>query len=254
MIGGRTMSGIKIENLRPQVSQKIKPFVEEILNTYVENIDSIHIVGSAITENFDEKNSDINSIFVLKRMDLEFVELIAPFGKRYKKQRIAAPLIMTPDYIRQSLDVFPIEFLNFKMIHETVYGKDILNDIAIDLTNLRQQCEREIKTKLIALRQGYISSEGNKKIITENIVNSVMGYIPLFRSIIFLMGKELPVKTYEVLKDLAVYTGINIDIFKKVLDLKKGVLKLTKNELDTVFEAYYKTTEEISRRIDEHQI
>lgn len=247
------MSGIKIENLKPQVSQKITPFIQEILNTYVENIDSIYIVGSALTEDFDEKTSDINSIFVLKRMDLKFVELIAPFGKRYKKQRIAAPLIMTPDYIQQSLDVFPIEFLNFKMIHETVYGEDILNDIVIDLTNLRHQCEREIKTKLIALRQGYISSEGNKKIINENIINFIAGYIPLFRSIIFLMGKKPPVKKYEVLKDLSVYMEINMDILKKILDFKKGILKLTKNEIDTVFEEYYKTTEEISKKIDEHK-
>jgi hypothetical protein len=160
---------------------------------------------------------------------------------------------MTPDYIQQSLDVFPIEFLNFKMIHETVYGEDILNDIVIDLTNLRHQCEREIKTKLIALRQGYISSEGNKKIINENIINSIAGYIPLFRSIIFLMGKNPPVKKYEVLKDLSVYMEINMDILKKILDFKKGVLKLTKNEIDTVFEEYYKTTEEISKKIDEHK-
>jgi predicted nucleotidyltransferase len=247
------MSGIKIENLKPKVSQKIKPFIEEILNRYVEKLHSIYIVGSAITEDFDEKRSDINSIFVLKQMDLKFVELIAPYGKRYKKQRVAAPLIMTPDYIQRSLDVFPIEFLNFKMIHETVYGEDILNDIEIDLSDLRQQCEREIKTKLIRLRQGYISSEGDKKIITENIVSYIAGYIPLFRSIIFLMGKEPPVNKYDVLSNLSGYTGISTDSLKKVFDLKRGDLKLAKNEIDSVFEEYYKTTEEISKKIDEHQ-
>jgi predicted nucleotidyltransferase len=247
------MSDIKIDNLKPKVAQKITPFLEEIFKRYVENIHSIYIVGSAITDDFDEKSSDINSIFVLKQMDLKFVELIAPFGKKYKKQGIAAPLIMTPEYIQRSLDVFPIEFLNFKMIHETIYGEDILNDIKIDLTNLRHQCEREIKTKLIGLRQGYISSEGDKKIIAENIISYITGYIPLFRSIILLMGKEPPVKKHEVLKDLSVYTGINTNILMKVFDMKRSTLKLSKNEMDAVFEEYYKTTEEISKKIDEHQ-
>ena len=248
------MSDIKIDNLKTKVAQKIKPFIEEIINQYPSNLHSIHIVGSAITEDFDEKSSDINSIVVLKQMDLKFVELIAPFGKRYKKQGIAAPLIMTPDYIQRSLDVFPVEFLNFKMIHETLYGEDILNDIEIDLSDLRHQCEREIKTKLIGLRQGYISSEGDIKIIAENIMSYITGYIPLFRGIIFLMGKEPPVKKQEVLTDLSANTGINMDILKKVFDIKKGALKLSKHEIDTVFEEYYKTTEEISKKIDGHQI
>jgi hypothetical protein len=248
------MIDIKTDKLTLKVAQKIKIFIDEITDQYPDNLHSIHIVGSAITEDFNEKTSDINSIFVLNEMDLRFVKLIAPLGNRYKKQGIAAPLIMTPDYIRRSLDVFPIEFLNFKIIHETVYGKDILNDVEIDLSDLRYQCEREIKTKLIGLRQGYISSKGDKKIIAENIVSYIEGYIPFFRSIIFLMGKETPVKKDEVFTDLSVHTGINTNIFKKVFDMKRGASKITKDEIDTVFEEYYKTTEEISKKIDEYKL
>ena len=245
------MFDITLGKLSSVVAQKIKPFIEEILNGYSGNVHSIHIVGSSITEDFSEKTSDINSIFLVKEMDLKFVELIAPLGKRYHKKGIAAPLIMTPEYIKLSLDVFPIEFLDFKLIHETVYGEDILKDVEIDLLDLRYQCEREIKTKLIGLRQGYISSKGDKKFITEHIVSYITGYIPLFRGIIFLLGKEPPVRKHEVITALFTHTGINTDIFKKILDIKKGTLKFSKNELDTIFEEYYTTTENISKIIDE---
>jgi predicted nucleotidyltransferase len=157
------MVELKLENLATFVSQQIRPFIDEIMNKYHENIHSIHIVGSAVTEDFNEKTSDINSVFVLKKMDLKFIELLAPLGKRYKKKGIAAPLIMTPEYINNSLDVFPIEFLDFRHIHKTVYGEDILNDIDIKMDDLRHQCEREVKSKLIGLRQGYISSQGDRK-------------------------------------------------------------------------------------------
>ncbi|HJX01989.1 MAG TPA: hypothetical protein VJ348_02295 [Candidatus Humimicrobiaceae bacterium] len=245
------MFDITLGKLSSVVAQKIKPFIEEILNGYSGNVHSIHIVGSSITEDFSEKTSDINSIFLVKEMDLKFVELIAPLGKRYHKKGIAAPLIMTPEYIKLSLDVFPIEFLDFKLIHETVYGEDILKDVEIDLLDLRSQCEREIKTKLIGLRQGYISSKGDKTVITEHIVSYITGYIPLFRGIIFLLGKEPPVRKHEVITALFTHTGINTDIFKKILDIKKGTLKFSKNELDTIFEEYYTTTENISKIIDE---
>lgn len=248
------MPELNLERLSNVVAQKIRPFIDEILNRYPENIHSIHVVGSAVTEDFSEKTSDINSVFVLEKMDLKFIELLAPFGKRYKKKGIAAPLIMTPEYINNSLDVFPIEFLDFKHIHETVYGEDILNDIDIKMDDLRHQCEREVKSKLIGLRQGYISSQGDKKLLVERFSASINGYMPLFRGIIFLMGREMPIKKYDVISTLSFATGVNTDIFKKVLNIKKGTLRPKTDELDTVFEEYYGATEKIGHLIDEHKV
>jgi len=248
------MAEIILDKLQPVIARKTRPFFEYILNKYRENVHSIHIVGSSITGDFNEKTSDINSIVVLRQMDLKFVKFIAPLGKRYRKKGIAAPLIMTLDYISRSLDVFPIEFLDFKLIHETIFGEDILLDIEIHLSDLRNQCEREIKTKLIGLRQGYIASLGDKKIITDHIISLINGYIPLFRGIIFLMGEEPPLDKREVLTALSAQTGINTDILRKILDVKKGVSKFTKSDLDSVFEEYYTTTENISNIIDELQI
>lgn len=248
------MFDIKLEGLSPVVAKKAKSFIDEILNSYSENIHSVHIVGSSVTGDFDEKTSDINSIFVLKEMDLKSVQLIAPLGKKYRKRGVAAPLIMTPEYITRSLDVFPIEFLDFKLIHETVFGEDILQDIEINTVDLRQQCEREIKTKLIGLRQGYISSQGDRQILTELLVRSIAGYMPLFRGIVFLMGKEPPIRKHEVISMLSASAGINTDIFGKILDIKRKKRKLSKDEFNTVFEEYYTATEKIAKVIDELQV
>jgi len=248
------MAGLHLDKLSPAVAERIKPFLEEILIGYSDNVHSIHIVGSAVTEDFDERMSDINSIFVLKQMDLQFVELIAPLGKKYGKKKIAAPLIMTPNYILRSLDVFPIEFHDFKLIHETVMGEDILNTIGINLMDLRNQCEREIKSKLIGLRQGYISSQGDKKLIMESFVRSISGYMPLFRGIILLMGKEPPVRKHEVITALSDCTGIGTGIFNKIIEIKRGRTNPGKEELDTVFENYYEATEKIGNLIDEYKV
>jgi predicted nucleotidyltransferase len=248
------MFDINLKKLLPVVTQKIKPFIEEILSSYSDNIHSIHVVGSSVTEDFKEKTSDINSIFVLNEMDLKFIELIAPLGKKYRKKKVAAPLTMTPEYITRSLDVFPIEFLNFKLIHETVFGEDILKDIEIGKVDLRNQCEREIKSKLIGLRQGYISSQGDLHILTQGFLGSIVGYMPLFRGIIFLMGKEPPIRNYEVISELSDSININTDIFIRILDIKGGKLKYNKDQLNTVFEEYYTTTEKIGEIIDELQV
>ncbi len=248
------MSTVQLGKLAPEVAEKVKPFLEEILGGYSGNVHSIHIVGSAVTADFAAKTSDINSVFVLKEMDLKFLEFLAPLGKKYKRRGLAAPLIMTPEYIRRSLDVFPIEFLDFKLIHETVFGEDLLATVEISREDLRHQCEREIKSKLIGLRQGYISSQGNRRTLTEGIVSPIAGYMSLFRGIVFLLGQDPPARKQEVVSTLAAVTGINTDIFQKVLDIKRGQLKPSKNQLDTIFEEYYAAAEKIGKVIDELQM
>ena len=157
------------------------------------------------------------------------------------------------DDIKTSLDVFPIEFLNFKLIHSNVFGEDILNDIEIDRMDLRHQCERELKTKLIQLRQGYISSQGNRKTLTEGFVSSIAGYLPLFRGIIVLFGKEPTVRQNEVITALAEAVNIKTDVFTKVLREKHDKTKLSTEELNTIFEDYYAATEQIGKVVDEIQ-
>jgi hypothetical protein len=245
------MPDLKLEKLNSVAANKIKPFLDEISGAYQDKIHSIHVTGTAITDDFDDKVSDVNSVFVLKQMDLKFLELIAPLGKKYSKQRVAAPLIMTPDYINASLDVFPIEFLNFRLIHATVFGEDIFKDIEIKRLDLRHQCERELKVKLIWLRQGYISSMGDRKMLTEGFVNSISGYIPLFRGIISLLGKEPPVRQSDVITSLSDVAHIDTGIFTKVLREKHQKAKLTIEELNTIFEDYYAATEKLGKIVDE---
>lgn len=247
------MTDLALDKLRPEVSEKARPFFEEVLVGYRGNIHSIHVTGRAVTDDFDPKTSDINSIIVLDEMDLKFLELLAPRGKKYRKQKVSAPLIMTPKYISSSLDVFPIEFLNFKLMHETVYGEDILEELEIQHGDLRHQCEREIKSKLIALRQGYLSSMGDAKAIAEGLVDAITAHMRLFRGIIAVLGKTPPATWNEVLDKLGQVTAVDCSVYRQVLDEKRKREKLPLTRLNTLFEEYYSATEKLGKVLDEIQ-
>lgn len=243
--------GLSFEGLLPSVSGAIEPFINDVMERYEKSLHSIHLVGSALTPDYDEKRSDINTVFLLQDMDLKFVELIAPLGKKYKKKGVAAPLIMTPPYIRSSLDVFPVEFHDMKLIHKTLYGEDLLAGLEVDRKYLRLQCEREIKSKLIWLRQGYISSLGDRRLLTERLSASINGYIPLFRAIVFLLDSAPPLKRHDVITLLQEKTGIETGVFEKVLLLRRQAIRLHGDELKRLFEEYYLGTERINKIIDE---
>jgi hypothetical protein len=245
------MEKLSLDGLHPVAAERIKPFFEEILGSFEEKIHSIHVTGTALTDDFDEKVSDVRSIVVLKQMDLKFLELLAPLGKKYGKKKVSAPLIMTPDYISSSLDVFPIEFLNFRILHKTVFGKDILQEIVIDLGDLRHQAERELKSRLIWLRQGYISSMGDPGLLTEGFISSISDYIPLFRGIIRLFEADPPSGHTDVLSKLSDVTGVNTDVFTRLLRAKHEKTRFSAAELETIFEEFYHATERLGKIVDD---
>jgi hypothetical protein len=199
---------------------------------------------------YNEKLSDINSIVVLHDMDLKFITFLAPLGKKYGKKKISAPLVMTPEYIDKSIEAFPVEFLDFKLLHKTVYGEDTLANVKIEKVPLRIQSEREIKIKLMGLRQGYLSSVGRKELLAAILVRSITGSVALFRAIIYLLGKEPPILRADVVKMFADVTGIETDIFQKLLMLKAKAIKPSEQELMDLFNRYYNALESIEKTID----
>lgn len=244
------MSTFLLDSLQPAVRDRLAPFLDDLQAGY-DGFHSVHVVGSAVTDDYDPAVSDINTVVVLKEMDLAFLDHVAPLGKKYGKKGIAAPLIMTPQYIEDSRDVFPLEFLNFKLVHRTVFGPDEFSDIVIEKDDLRRQCEREIKSKLIWLRQNYISSMGEKKLLLENITGSITGFLPLFRGIISLLGKEPPVGSRDIVKELGSITDLDANIFTEIYNIRHKKLKPSKEQLEGIFEQYYRATEKIGSIVND---
>ena len=217
--------------------------LKDMLALHAANIHSIHIVGSAVIPDYNEKVSDINSVVVLHKMDFAFIEFLAPLGKKYGRQKIAAPLVMTPEYINDSLDAFPVEFLDFKLIHRAIYGPDLFAGLLIVPANLRLQCERELKTKLIHLRQGYISSLGKKDLLSELLTRSFTGSMALFRAVLSLLGKEPPIPRQQVIQSVKEALGVDTEIFEKILAIKSNTFKPSEQDLHALFKQYYNALE-----------
>jgi hypothetical protein len=117
--------------------------------------------------------------------------------------------------------------------------------------DLRRQCERELKAKLIWLRQGYISSRGDKKLLEEGFIRSITVYITLFRGIIALFGSEPPILQRDVVAAVGKETGVDTNVFAKVLNEKYEKVKLTLDALNTIFEEYYAATAKLGAIVDE---
>jgi hypothetical protein len=248
------MANLHLSNLSVQVKDRMQPFFHEILSPFENQIKSIYIIGSAVTNDFDTKTSDVDSLIVLKEKNLDIFDFITPIGKKYGKRKIRAPIIMTDEYIRSSLEVFPIQFLNMQAINALVYGDDILNGIKIEKTDLRLVCERELKGWTQNLGQAYIKSLGDDRIIKGLFVSFLSSYIPIFRAILFLYDKEMPKERNSVLDECEKTLNIRMNVFRELVTIKMGKYKPTHADLKNDFQQMYNTLDDIAKIIDKFQI
>lgn len=245
------MPELLLEGLNNNAASRVLSFFENIISGNRNLIHSLYVTGSALTDDYVPKKSDVNSVIVLKQMDLAFLESLAPMGKKLRRAGVAAPLIMTPEYISTSLDVFPIEFLSFKLCHHFAYGEeDLFANVELKSLDLRHQCERELKVKLISLRQGYLSTMGDAKVLRASFAGTITSFIPLFRGIIHLTGGTPPLLYDDVIKTLSGVTGVDCGVYLKALAIKRGG-KADKAKLDTLFENYYTATEKLCEYVDQ---
>ncbi|MBN2655295.1 MAG: hypothetical protein JXR79_09335 [Nitrospirae bacterium] len=220
-------------------------------NDFSKSIHSIHLVGSAATDEFDEVKSDINSIIALHRTDPEIIKLIAPLGKKYAKKSVAAPLVMPLHELVSSVDAFPVEFLNYKLMHKTIFGEDIIISSVIERDHLRLQCEREARLLHINLTRLFISNLGKTSEIPQIIKFGVKNSIPLLRAIIHLKGGKPPINKHAVVSEFINTSGMNASIFETALQIKEGIISPHKSDLQNIFFSYTDAIENICRMMND---
>ncbi|MGR3309167.1 MAG: hypothetical protein ACUZ77_00180 [Candidatus Brocadiales bacterium] len=245
------MDKVDLSGVNEDVKNRVEPFFSELLSTYEGTIYSLYIVGSAVTKDFNLTLSDINTLIILNESKPEIFDFLASRGKRFGRKRIRAPLIVTRSYVENSLDVFPIEFLEMQLINKLVYGEDILKELNFGKNNVRLQCERELKGSLQAVRQGYIKSMDDKHVLRDFFLGLLSGSIPVFRAILYLHDKELPKDKLGVLDELEQATELNAQSFRELYKIKSQNLKPGLPELKKMFSDLLDFFEKASKKINE---
>ncbi|MDR4509401.1 MAG: hypothetical protein MRJ65_14440 [Candidatus Brocadiaceae bacterium] len=248
------MDNLYFPDIPIETQKVVEPFFQDILSKDKENIISLYLTGSAVTKDFDKKYSDINSTVVVKEVTITFFDFIATLGKRYGKKKVHAPLIITQHYVNRSLDVFPLEFLEMKLIHQLVYGIDVLKDIDIKKEDVRLQCERELKGKLQQLCQGYIRAMGDKTLLTDLLRGLLSGYFPIFRGILFLHDQNIPGEKNAVVSAIQKDCNADLAVFTKALHIRTNNLRPTVDELRHIFEGLYRELDSLAQMFDQFEI
>jgi hypothetical protein len=157
------------------------------------------------------------------------------------------PRLFTPELLRDSADVFPIELLDISRHRRVIHGEDVFEGVTIDHAQLRAQCERELREKLMRLREGYVESRGGARELRELMGASYPTFVRIFRGCLYLLGVPIAERDRDVVLELCALLDLPPDVFAEVERIARGDRDA---DVEQVFEAYYDALTDAERRID----
>lgn len=131
------------------------------------------------------------SLFTYFKYDQDFLVLVlkeADYKSLYESRNLLKEhnlIIMTEKDFSEGSDVFPIEFLDMQSSYKQIDGKDLLKKIKIVKKNLRDQLEKELRSKRIHLKDQFI--EGKEKEFLQKVMPTIS---PLIKALLFYKKQD----------------------------------------------------------------
>jgi len=232
------------------MNKNIDILIGEIKKIINERLLSAVLYGS-YTDGSYTKSSDINLIVIIEQLTAVDLKNLNPVIKKWKKSNNILPVFMGKTEWFASNDVYPMEYSDIKDRHLILYGDDIVSNIEIDKYHLRLQCESETKNLLIRLRQGYILNCGDKKIISELIINSSKSLNAIFKTILRLNSDDkISNDKYRVINDISPLIGLDSNFFTKIIGFKDNKKIFNLNELDLIIQKLIDSIYDVLKYVD----
>lgn len=245
-----TRTAPRLDSVRESIHAPLQLLAERLEARLRDNLQSLSVVGSALTQDFAPKTSDINTVVLLAAYDMPALTAVAVLAPALSRYQISPPLLLTDFYIQRSCDVFGIEFLDFQLVHETILGEDPFVSMHFHKSQVRLQCERELKAMLVRLRQGFITAAGDRRRVRDILVAASKGLGPLLRAMLWLVDADRPKTIDSTLRRAAGEFEVELETALAVHHWRHEKPRLTDAEIESAFAAILDGVDRLTTIID----
>ncbi len=237
-----------------QIDSAVRAWADPIAVAAHPGFRALYVYGSALRPGFDPKISDVNVLLVLAELPFDRLERLArvlhELISQSKNGFRFAPLVLTERQIHSSADVFPMDFTDLLERRALVQGDDVLSSLRVALTHLRHQCEYELQSKLVGLRQAYLRAGAEPGAAHALTSRAAGGSATLFRHLLTLAGQDHPQDPIELSRAVARAYRIDADALASpfVARRESGV---DETAARTRFAAYLGALESLAAAVNE---
>ena len=230
--------------------KQIAEFVSRVRAAAGKNLQSVILYGSAASGEFHEQFSDVNLLCVLHDTSFASLASLGPTVEWWRKQKNSAPLVMTADELQRSTDVFIIELLDMQKHHKVLFGDDVVAGLTVSTARHRLQVEYELREKLILLRQGILSTAGNKDALWELLLGSLPAFTTLFRHALMVAGTEAPDGKRAAVQALATRFQFDASAFLQLLDAREHKVERKQFQVNDIAARYLQDVQKVTEAVD----
>ncbi|PIU58359.1 MAG: hypothetical protein COS89_00800 [Deltaproteobacteria bacterium CG07_land_8_20_14_0_80_38_7] len=242
---------LEVGNVTTEVIMTPYEFSHQLELLHQGELESVVLYGSAVSSDFSKKLSDYNIIVILKDPSPVKLARSQKLVKKWVGKGNPPPLFFDPTHIERSLDVFPLEFLDISDRHQVLLGEDPFKNIHVELTNLRHQCESELKGKLLTLRSLYSIHCNKPRLVADLMLKTFSGFLSVFKGVLHLLNEKPDKAPEKIIEQLIKHLDFNLDIFFDIILVKNGKRILPrKTDALVAFEKYLMAIEEITDFVD----
>ncbi len=231
-------------------SKILQPFAQDCKEIFGDDLISVILYGSAARGDYIYKKSDINFLIVLTEEGIQNLDKAHPLVKKWTKSRVSTPLLLTKEYINSALDTFPIEFLSMKKHYRLVFGEDVLENLEFKKADLRLQCERELRGKLVHLRENYLASQGKPSILKQLLQNSLPTFVSIFLALLEIKDKTIPESKTEIVQVTAREFDLDAAVFEQILHFRANHIKLNKEQTNQLVKKFIEQIRKLTSEVD----
>ncbi len=213
-------------------------YVNAWREVYAHEVESIIFYGSGARGEYVPGESDLNFLIVLSESAIHRLRHAVPLAETWRARAQVVPLVVTRQYIHDSLDSFPVEFLHMQRHYRVLFGADVLSELKINREDLRLQLERELKGKLLHLRKGFLHSGYDREELTALIRRTITAFLPLCEALLFLQQETIPTARKAVFLKAAQAARLQTGFIDKVFHAAESEARPYREELWQVMEDY----------------
>lgn len=131
----------------------------------------------------NDRNGRVHTLVVVDRLTFADLGACVPLADGWLRRGIAVPLILSPDELRRTLDVFPLEYAAIAATLTPIRGGDPFEGSAPAREDVRRALETHANSHLIHLREGFLESRGEAYAIGGLLASSVAPFRTLLAGI-----------------------------------------------------------------------
>ena len=225
-------------------------YVNDWRAAYADDVEAIIFYGSGARGEYVPGESDLNFLIVLAEPAINNLRQAVNLTETWRMRARAAPLVVTRQYIHDSLDSFPVEFLHMQRHYQVLFGADVLSALALNPQDLRLQLERELKGKLLHLRKGFLGSGYDRDELRDLMRRTLTVFLPLFEAFLFLKSTAIPAKNKEIFQAVAHAAPLEAGFIDKVFRATSSEARPYREELWEVMQDYIAQIARLTQVVD----